>query len=364
MKRKVVISARFSHGSYIGGIQTIVNQYLEHSQLFNNEKIEIELFDYQLYEWASKISNSKVREVIYIYLQKKMLAKTFSDDNNTLFHIQTSRKWTLMKDLLLAKTAKKKCHLKTIMTIHYAELKDILYTNRILKTLQLRLLRKYVDHVIFLSEMTAREFNKMGYPKEKCSVEYTFHDFSISDHISKKNNKKLKILFVGSLDNRKGIVDLLLALSKLKKEKWELTICGMLTDESIRKTYNELISEMQDKVTFRGYVSGEKKRRVFEEADVLILPSYGEGMPIVIMEAMASGCAIISTKVGAIPEVIRENNGVLITPGDISSLKNAILYYYKDQEYLRKTQENNREYAKAFSIENHIKRLCKIYNNI
>ena len=59
----------------------------------------------------------------------------------------------------------------------------------------------------------------------------------------------------------------------------------------------------------------------------MVLPSYGEGLPITILEALHFGMPVITTKVGAIPEIINENIGTLLLPGDVIGLKNSLKYY-------------------------------------
>ena len=67
------------------------------------------------------------------------------------------------------------------------------------------------------------------------------------------------------------------------------------------------------------------KVAVFNNADVFILPSYNEGLPISILEAMSYGKAIISTSVGGIPEIVKQNeNGLLIEPGNLEQIEQSI----------------------------------------
>jgi glycosyltransferase involved in cell wall biosynthesis len=69
---------------------------------------------------------------------------------------------------------------------------------------------------------------------------------------------------------------------------------------------------------------GDKIKSILTEMDVLVCPSYSEGMPNVIMEAMARGCAIIATDVGAVSLLVKEDNGLMVEIGSVSSLSSAI----------------------------------------
>ena len=128
-----------------------------------------------------------------------------------------------------------------------------------------------------------------------------------------------------------------------------------------KKEFYEYQQKLGSRLVFHGYVSGEEKREIFRNSDILVLPSYGEGMPIVIMEAMASGCAIVSTKVGAIPEVIKERNGILHEPGDVSALSTALMKLIENKELLSEIKQTNYRESSVYSLDNNIRELCKIY---
>ena len=192
---------------------------------------------------------------------------------------------------------------------------------------------------------------------------YTFHGFEKTQ--LKKKDSIVKLLFVGSIDRRKGIIDLLDVLIELKDElSFELYICGKITEDSIRDDYRMRIKKLQGRVIEFGYVSGYKKQKIFEESDILVLPSYGEGMPIVIMEAIATGNAIISTDVGAIPEIVSDDNGILHRPGDLDELKRALCKLVEDVDYLEKIKTNNFYQREKYSLIHNITEICNIYDKL
>ena len=90
----------------------------------------------------------------------------------------------------------------------------------------------------------------------------------------------------------------------------------------------ELINSysLENIVEFIGWVSKDKKTEYFNKSDGYILPSYNEGLPISILEAMSYELPIISTNVGGIPEIVDSNNGALIEPGNKKQLKEAIFF--------------------------------------
>ena len=93
-----------------------------------------------------------------------------------------------------------------------------------------------------------------------------------------------------------------------------------------------------------GWITKEQKPDLLKRADVLVLPSYNEGLPIAILEAMSYGLPIISTNVGSIAEAVKENkNGFLIEPGNIDSLAHAMMKLTVDPELWKKESTLSRE---------------------
>ena len=99
---------------------------------------------------------------------------------------------------------------------------------------------------------------------------------------------------------------------------------------------------INDHVTFRSGFSNDEKNDLLFGSDIYLLPSYAEGLPISLLEAMAAGLPIISTPVGGIPEVIVEGeNGFLITPGDYVDLANKIIKLIETPELRMKIGQKN-----------------------
>lgn len=363
MKKCVFCVGQAKGDSYKGGVITIVEQYLNSLDVFGENDYSTSLLNpYVGMKISQKIKNSKLKNLLGAFEQKKFVFADIKNKNVSVLHMHTSIKWTLLKDMFIARSVRKVFKGKMVLSIHFAEMKKILYKNKILAKYQLDTMKKCFDKIIFLSKETQKEFVAAGVEESKTEVLYTFHNFDYDAPIIKDDKEPLQLLFVGSIDKRKGILDLLNVLKNIDKNAFKLHICGQLTDNTIKEEYETLLKELDDSAIFHGYVSGDKKEEIFKNADVLVLPSYGEGMPIVIMEALAAGCAVISTTVGAIPEIILEKNGRLINPGDRAALETAIIAYVKDRATLNNVKITNYEYGKKFNLENNIVSLCEIYN--
>ena len=126
-----------------------------------------------------------------------------------------------------------------------------------------------------------------------------------------------KFIFVGRPERRKGIEELREVLQELKGNlSFEFTFVGEIPARSRISSPN---IHYAGKITDRAQM-----KSILQAADVLVCPSYSEGMPNVILEAMASGLAVISSHVGAASLLVSTQNGWLIEPGSISDLRSAL----------------------------------------
>lgn len=151
------------------------------------------------------------------------------------------------------------------------------------------------------------------------------------------------ILFLGRLDPRKGVYELLDAIAIMRLQiPVVLTIAGDGDRRDIQARINAL--RLADVVEFTGWVVGSEKTKVYADACVYVLPSYAEGLPLAIIEAMAAGLPIVATNVGGIPDVVEDGvNGILVKPRDVTSLAAALIALLRDPELRRKMGQFSRQ---------------------
>ena len=136
-------------------------------------------------------------------------------------------------------------------------------------------------------------------------------------------NPVTQFLYLGLIVNKKGIFDLLEVITQNKKV-WNHTFQLIIGGDGQNERLKTIIKEngLSEIVKFEGWVNGDKKAALLDQCDVLILPSYNEGLPISILEAMANRKAILSTRVGGIPAVVQDGeNGYLFEPGNKNELE-------------------------------------------
>lgn len=179
------------------------------------------------------------------------------------------------------------------------------------------------DTIIALTEYWKEYFNGLGF--ENVTIVPNIVDTPVTKE-KKNNDGKVHILYLGLITKAKGIYDLLNVVSEHKAEfenKITLHIGGNGETTTLQSIINE--RDLSQIVKFEGWVSGNKKVELLNNADVFILPSYTEGLPISILEAMSYKLPVISTPVGGIPEIIKDGeNGLLFTPGNKDALYQVI----------------------------------------
>ena len=137
-------------------------------------------------------------------------------------------------------------------------------------------------------------------------------------------------------------------------------------DGEIEKVQQYIRDNKLDNVAeYIGWISGEEKTKLLNEVDVFVLPSYNEGLPISILEAMSYNLPIISTKVGGIPEILKnEYNGYLINPGDLIALENAISALINNPSKRKLQGKRSGEIVKSFLPEQVIRQLDYLYKEL
>jgi glycosyltransferase involved in cell wall biosynthesis len=148
---------------------------------------------------------------------------------------------------------------------------------------------------------------------------------------------RVRLLFVGWLDRAKGIAELLAACRALAPElRFTLDLVG---EGNMSVSAREIVSRdgLSDRVRFRGWLQGADLAAAFEGADVFVLPSWAEGMPNAMIEAMSARLAVVVTSVGGVPDVVADGvHGLLVPPRDQSALSSALGRIIRDAELRRR----------------------------
>lgn len=173
-------------------------------------------------------------------------------------------------------------------------------------------------------------------------------------------------LFLGLICKEKGIYDLLQAISAHRatlRGKFRLHIGGNGETERLMEEIDKL--HLEEIVGFEGWINGKRKEELLNLCQVFLLPSYVEGLPISILEAMTYGEVVVASRVGGIPEIINEQLGQLIDPGNVDELgKTLTQLVMMDSETLKEKGQRARQAVEANLPENIEKELISIYESL
>jgi glycosyltransferase involved in cell wall biosynthesis len=147
----------------------------------------------------------------------------------------------------------------------------------------------------------------------------------------------LRALFVGRLAGVKGVPILIDAVARLASTYPDLSL-RLVGDGPDRKALEAEVTRrgLQDRVVFLGYKSQAEVAEELAQTDVFVLPSFAEGVPVVLMEAMASQVPVLTTRIAGVPELVENGvSGRVVAPGDVSAFADALDRLLSDAE-LRK----------------------------
>ena len=182
----------------------------------------------------------------------------------------------------------------------------------------------------------------------------------------RKDYANRNMLFLGILGQRKGTYDLIEALPAVFARYPDAHI--YFGGDGEREQAERLCRAkgIAEQVTFCGWVRGREKQRLLRTCSVYVLPSYHEGMPMSVLEAMSYGMAVVSTYTGGIPHVIADGeNGLLCEAGDVRKL-GELLDNVLESEKLREQMGNQAaaDIAMRFDIQKVIDRLLTLYHDM
>jgi glycosyltransferase involved in cell wall biosynthesis len=246
----------------------------------------------------------------------------------------------------------------------------------VLKQFEYRLLKRS-DRIIAVSGYTKREILKnYDIPAWKIKVIFNGVDLEKFKPAEDKarfkwalgfSEKDLLILYVGRLYSRKGLPTLISAIPpvvrKARNARFLISGKGLSGEEKKLKSYVEKFKVTQN-VVFLGYYPDEKLSSLYKAADIFVFPSVYENMPFAMLEALASGLPVVTTRVGGIPEVIEDGkNGFLINPYDSRGLANRILYLIENPKMASEMGIlGRRTVERKCNWDNIVKQVLEVYN--
>jgi glycosyltransferase involved in cell wall biosynthesis len=334
----------------LGGVEKVV-QYLARNQYELGMKVRVLTSDQGRNELQQEdepfpVSRLKSANIAHTPIIPNLLPQLFRLDRGSIIHLHMSRAYT------------------PEMVWIYARLRSHPYLAhwhgpggpsgragflfRAYMPLMLRLvLRGAATVVAFTDEQRSFVAAEFGVDPARIAVVPNGVDDTFLCADQRLLHSKPRLLFVGRLVVQKNLLLFLRALDGVS-EQFETTLVG---EGELEADLKEAVDDLRlQNVRFHGLAQGAELRELYRKADVFVLPSAWEGMPLVLLEALAMGLPIVATDIPGNRDVVAHGqNGVLVPPGDPSALRQALLSVTGDLERYRRMSETSRRLAGKYS---------------
>jgi glycosyltransferase involved in cell wall biosynthesis len=335
-----------------GGMGSVINSYSKFSD------------DFMLISTYQKGRSKYYNIIIYLCAIFKLFNVLISNKKIKILHIHSASKGSFYRKYFVFLIGKHIFNKRIIYHIHsggfLAFYKD---SNKFIRN-RIETLLKKSDKVICVSEIWKAKIEKTFTLNNIIVLRNPVEKPIITE--KKEGNKKVIFLFLGNIIKNKGVFDLLDVAKSVVDEgasNFELLIGGDGENKRFIKQICE--KELQEYIKFLGWVKGDVKQKLMIQSDIFILPSYYEGLPISILEAMSYHMPIISTAIGGIPELVKEKrNGLLCQPGEKKELKKSMLFFIENRELIKTYGEQSAIIVEKYYRENVMKDLHNLYCKI
>jgi glycosyltransferase involved in cell wall biosynthesis len=338
----------------MGGIASVVKTYMD-GGLFDRRPITY-LTTHR--DGSALVKLATLLKALLVYARWMVTKRRF------LLHIHTSSRnsfWRKCLFIIPALLSRK----PVILHLHGSEFMQFFEREcgRLRKSI-IRHVFSRCERVLVLSESWQRDVSRITSCNNLQVLKNPSPAFVRSARAPGRETRKL--LFLGRLGRRKGIYVLLESLVIVRDRFPDVTLCcgGDGEIKQVKARVQEL--GLSDAVDVLGWVRGTEKQHLLETSTLFVLPSFDEGVPISILEAMSASLPIIATPVGGIPEVVRDGiDGILVQAGDSVALANAICQLFSDAALAESMGRNARErHRSEHGVESIVEQLERIYDEI
>lgn len=338
-----------------GGITSVISQLLAHD--WSTENVEMKFI-------PTYVETNNVKKILFFMKALGKIKKEFKANKPDVVHMHMSYKGSFTRKYILHNLCKNN-RIPDVIHLHGSEFKKWFDESDNKKKEQIRTLLRESASFIVLGEKWNQIVKEIEPNTNTLVVSNTVH----IPNYTVEWQQPFKVLFMGVLIERKGISDLIQAVKLLKAEN-KLTnvkfiIAGGGTQEGELKKQSCKFG-LDDYIEFAGWVSGEKKERLLKTCQMFVLPSYNEGLPISILEAVSYGMPVVATDVGDISSaVIAGENGYLIEPGNVQQLADCILSVFENkQRYIKLRDGSKRIAEERFSDDKYFREITKCYKTV
>jgi glycosyltransferase involved in cell wall biosynthesis len=348
----------------VGGVSVFAQMLMDHI----GPEFRVEHFTV-----ANRPGNRRVlKQLLFFYKDAKHLKKKLEEKTYDVIHLNPSfRPLALPRDTYYLSRISKFKTAKTLVMFHGWDeaMARKIARNPFFRRLFMRTYKK-ARLILVLCRSFRQQLLDLGMPSSKIDVVTTMYQKD-RDSLAverERGDRRVRFLFMARLLRAKGPYVAAEAV-KLLVENGYTDIRFVMAGEGPEfKGLSRYIKKqaLEDYVRMPGIISGEKKKKILAESDILLLPSSSEGCPIAILEAMGAGMAVIARPVGAIPDIVESGkNGFLVESGEAHPFYEAARQLIQDKELLKRMQSENRQKAEAhYEVKAVVKEIESLYRSV
>jgi glycosyltransferase involved in cell wall biosynthesis len=312
---------------------------------------------------ATMEDGSPLKKLRVFWQAVRTLRKELASETPIIVHIHFSSRGSTLRKILLARMALR-AHRPVVLHAHgsmFAEFFNGLprFLQRIVGTNLSR-----ADRIIVLSKQW-KEFYTTRCGLAEKSVIIFCNPAAMPETVPDRSaHARVQFLFLGRIGQRKGAFDLLRAFAQLPsdiRQRARLVFAGDGEVDELRARAKAL----GDQVDVHSWINIQQRNELLAASDVFVLPSHHEGVPMALLEAMGAGLPVITTPVGGIPDVVDDQQeGVLVTPGDVPALSAALQLMITDAHRRNEFAQRARQRAEGLSVGAYIQELTRLYRDL
>ena len=354
------------YGGVPGGISRWAGHLMKYYDEFGRKDCEVTLVPMGRSSFVN-INSPKLYRLKEAVKDYSKIIKDYKQKLNAssydVMHLTSSASWSLLKDIYLIKVARRK-GVRTVIHFRFGRIPQLSQTKNWEWKLITKVL-KLVDCAIVLDKKSLDTLHDLGYKNIICLPNPVSPQVQTIVSKNKVARVPRYILYCGHVVKTKGVFELIDACSQIPNIK--LKFVGHVTDE-MRAEINEY-SNSAPWLELAGEMPYEEVIKEMMASDIMTLPSYTEGFPNVILEGMAAGCALVVTDVGAMPQMLEEENGekygIIIKPQDAKGLEQAINYLFEhsDEKEAMRNRVKNRV-QERYSMKKSWESLLGLWSNL
>jgi glycosyltransferase involved in cell wall biosynthesis len=346
-----ILTIGTDYQNHRGGVGAVIEVYSQYYEVFK-------------FIPTHKTGSSISKSFVFLVSLFKLTGKLIADRKIKIIHIHGASYGSFYRKFVVFLVSKYIFGKKVIYHMHGGGFQIFFNKSNFISKRLIKFLFAKSDTVICLSQSWIKYYGENF--KTKVLVELpNIIDYPVRRPVP-SNGDLISFLFLGLVCKEKGIFDLVDVIAR-NKDKYRSRMKLLIGGNGEVKRLQDLIKEnkIEDIVDFLGWITSEKKANVLNDSNIYILPSYHEGLPISILESMSYGKPVISTKVGGIPEIVRDKeNGILIEPGNLAQIEKALDYFLEKPELIEKYGAVSEQIVQKYLPHSVLNELKMIYKSL